>query len=119
MRLLAPSSNTADSWLHGFASERLRLLERIRARVLGIRVRARARSGEATLCNADAPDPAVLSRSGKRKRCKVEDILFVALLLLFLVALDKKNEGKPLFFYICLTLLTLYLGFVVLNTIIE
>lgn len=49
----------------------------------------------------------------------MEDILFVALLLLFLVALDKKNEGKSLFFYICLTLLTLYLGFVVLNTIID
>jgi hypothetical protein len=40
------------------------------------------------------------------------------LLLLFLVALDRKNEGKPRFLYICLTFLTLYLGFVVLNTIV-
>lgn len=46
------------------------------------------------------------------------DILFIVLLLLFLVALDRKNEGKPRFLYICLTFLTLYLGFVVLNTIV-
>ncbi|MFF0733779.1 hypothetical protein ACFYVK_19405 [Streptomyces chartreusis] len=49
----------------------------------------------------------------------MEDILFVALLLLFLVALDKKNEGKSRLFYICLAFLALYLGFVVLKSIVD
>lgn len=47
------------------------------------------------------------------------DVLFLLLLLLFLIALDRKNEGKPGFFHICLIFLALYLGAAVLNMIIN
>lgn len=47
------------------------------------------------------------------------DLLFLLLLLLFLIALDRKSEGKPGFFHICLIFLALYLGTSVLNMIIN
>ena len=49
----------------------------------------------------------------------MKDLFFLPFLLLFLIALDRKNGGKPRFFYVYLTFLTLYLGAVVIYMIIN